>query len=79
MYDALTTSELTVWQDVLFSATEKAYRLAGLCSKSEDHLASYRSIHAEAARLFLEAGEELVNRLGNPEPARECLAAADLA
>jgi hypothetical protein len=67
MYDALGPAELAVLQDMLFTATEKAYRLANLTPGRADWLDRYRPVHAEFARLFLEAGHELVGRLDRAE------------
>lgn len=61
MYDALSTTELTALQDILYTATEKAFRLANLAPG----LGRYHPIHAEVARLFMEAGNELMGRLEN--------------
>ena len=65
MYELLTPSELTALQDILFSATENAYRLANLAPKDLDWQTHYRPVHAEVAWLFLEVGQELVSRLGS--------------
>jgi hypothetical protein len=59
MYDSLNTTELTVLQDMLYTATEKAYQLAHAASADQARLGH----HAEIARLFLEAGQELLDRL----------------
>jgi hypothetical protein len=66
MYDTLSTTELTTLQDMLYTATEKVYRMANLAPADRDWLSRYRPVHAEIARLFLEAGQELLNRLDNP-------------
>lgn len=63
MYEKLSTRELTVFQDMLYSATGKAFRLANLSSSDPDRLTRYRQLHSDVARLFLEAAEELVGRL----------------
>lgn len=65
MYDALSTPELVVLQDMLYTATEKAYRLANLVPDCDDWLDRYRPVHNEVARLFLEAAHELLGRLGS--------------
>jgi len=64
MYDVLSTTELGALIGILYTATEKAYRLAS--HNSTDWLDRY-PIHAEVARLFLEAGNELMGRLKNAE------------
>lgn len=71
MYDALSTAELAVLQDMLYTATEKAYRLTGLTAGRAGRL-DYRPVHVELARLFLGAGEELLGRL---DDARQTTAA----
>ncbi len=59
MYDALSTTELTALQDMLYTATEKAYQMTHVTPADQTRLGH----HAEIARLFLEAGQELLNRL----------------
>jgi hypothetical protein len=66
MYDALSTPELVALQEMLYTATEKAYRLANILPDCDDWLAVYRPVHTEVARLFLEAAHELLGRLGSP-------------
>jgi hypothetical protein len=51
MYAALTDAELTALQDMLYAATEQAFRLGN------------PEFHADMARVFLEAGHTLVHRL----------------
>lgn len=63
MYGALSNTELTVLQDMFYTATEKTYRLANLAGDTEGVTYRYRPVHAEIARLFLEAGQELIFRL----------------
>ena len=63
MYDALTTTELTILQNMLYSATEEAYKAAGLAQHDPVWLGCYQSIHSEIARLFIESGQELLSRL----------------
>jgi hypothetical protein len=67
MYDALSTAELAVLQDMLYTAAENAYRLANLTPDQADWLGRYHPVHGEIARLFLEAGHELVGRLDDTE------------
>lgn len=57
IYEALTTAELTVLQDLLYTATEKAFALRD------------RSLHGELAELFMEAGHALLGRLTGYEAA----------
>ena len=64
MYDALTTKELTVLQSLLYEGTEKSYLVAELGRENADYLARYRSVHHEVGGLFIEAGMELLGRLG---------------
>jgi hypothetical protein len=63
MYQALSTPELTALQSKLYTATEEAYGMAGLVLGDRDWIRRYRPVHAEVARLFLEAGRELLDRL----------------
>lgn len=63
MYEDLSMTELTVLQETLYTATEEAYWTIGLGPGNRDWLARYRPVHTEVARLFLEAGEELLVRL----------------
>ena len=65
MYDALTITELTALQEVLYAATERAYWVLNLAPQNPGWLARYWPVHTETARLFLEAGEELPDRLDN--------------
>jgi hypothetical protein len=75
MYKALSTPELATLQGRLYSATEEVYMMANLAAGNQDWMGRYRSLHVEVAQDFLEAGEELLARLGNtgeltaPEPA----------
>lgn len=73
MYDALGTAELAVLQEMLYTGTEKAYRLANLVP-DRHWMARYQPVHAEVARLFLEAAKELVTRLGTPALAQAAAA-----
>jgi hypothetical protein len=74
MYKVLSTPELMALQSKLYTATEEAYGMAGLIMGNQDWVRRYRSLHTEVARLFLEAGRELLARFGNtpelvgPEP-----------
>jgi hypothetical protein len=65
MYDVLTNAELALLQDLLFSATEKSYRLASLLQEHLTQPGHFQSVHAETAWLFLEVGQELASRLAN--------------
>jgi len=58
----LTPEELIVLQDMLYSASERVYRLANL-APSGQWLARYQPLHADVARLFLQAARELIARL----------------
>src|SRR6266702_4628370 len=71
MYDRLTTAELAVLQDLFFSATEKSYQIANAIGEPVNRPSCYRSDPAKLASLFLEAGQELIGRLGpyGPPPA----------
>jgi hypothetical protein len=50
-YAVLTDAELTILQDVLYAATEQAFRIGN------------PEFHQEMARAFLEAGYALLHRL----------------
>jgi hypothetical protein len=63
MYDQLTTEELTVLQNVLYSGTEEAYKVVEVGSDYPDWLEYYRQVHREVGHLFIEAGTELISRL----------------
>ena len=63
MYDALTTSELTVLQSMLFEGTEDAFRIACLQDGEPNWTGQYRPVHRELGHLFIEAGTELLLRL----------------
>ena len=63
MYDALSMTELTALQDMLYTATERAYWVLNLAPVNHGWLARYWPVHTEIAWLFLEAGEELLGRL----------------
>jgi hypothetical protein len=56
MYDALSMTEPTALQEVLYTATERAYWVVNLAPQNQGWLARYRPVHTETARLFLEAG-----------------------
>lgn len=60
MYGLLTMSELTVLQDVLYSATDDARHLCEIASSDPEWLARYRPLHAELARLFLDVAYPLM-------------------
>ena len=63
MYEALSMTELTALQDMLYTATERAYWVLNLAPVNHGWLARYWPLHTEIAWLFLEAGEELLGRL----------------
>jgi len=65
MYKALSTPELMALQSKLYTATEEAYRMASLLLGNQDWVRRYRPLHTEVARLFLEAGRELLARFSN--------------
>jgi len=50
---------------MLYTATERAYCVLNLAPVNHGWLARYWPVHAEIAWLFLEAGEELLDRLDN--------------
>ena len=60
-------TELTALQEALYTATERAYWVVNLAPDNRGWLAWYRPVHTEIARLFLEAGEELLDRLDNAQ------------
>ena len=63
MYHSLTTTELTVLQDMLFAAVEEAYRVVNLKEGDSVWFEHYRPMHRELGYVFIEAGEELLARL----------------
>ena len=67
MYDALSTTELTALQEVLYTGTERAHQVAHLAPENRGWLARYRPAHTEIAHLFLEAAEELIDRLDHAQ------------
>ena len=62
MYDALTTQELNALQEILYEGAQAAFRLANLAHNCE-WLNRHAPVHSEVGRLFLEAGQELADRL----------------
>ena len=64
MYKALSTPELATLQGMLYTATEDAYMMADLTAGNRESADHYRPLHVEVARDFLEAGQELLARLG---------------
>jgi len=65
MYDSLTTTELTVLQNKLFRAAEKAYWVIIVEDGCPGWFERYQPMHRELGHLFIEAGEELVARLSD--------------
>lgn len=65
MYKVLSTPELMALQSKLYTATEEAYNMASLVLGNQDWARRYRPLHTEVARLFLEAGRELLARFGH--------------
>jgi hypothetical protein len=65
MYKALSTPELMALQRKLYTATEEAYSMASLVLGNQDWVRRYWPLHTEVARLFLEAGRELLARFSN--------------
>ena len=63
MYEALTTNELAVLQNMLYGGTEDVYCMAGLNCDDPESMRLYRSAHWEIAQLFIEAATELIGRL----------------
>ena len=63
MYHSLTIRELSTLQDMLFAATEEAYRVVYLKEGDPDWFVRYQPMHRELGHLFIEAGEELLARL----------------
>jgi hypothetical protein len=64
MYKALSIPELAALQGMLYAATEDAYMMASLAVSNQDWMGHYQPLHVEVARDFLEAGQELLARLG---------------
>lgn len=63
MYDALTMTELTVLQRMLYEGTDEAYKVACGGDEAPGWTEQYRPVHRELGHLFIEAGTELVERL----------------
>jgi hypothetical protein len=62
MFDLLTTSELYELQNVLYEATELAYRVA-ICKEDDPYWTGvYRPFHRDIALLFLDVGGDVVHR-----------------
>ena len=49
MYDALTMTELTALQEVLYAATERAYWVLNLAPQNHGWLARYWPVHRDRA------------------------------
>lgn len=64
MYEALTIDELNVLQSMLYDGTQAALVLTNLRLQDPDWFDRYAPLHSEVGHLFLEAGQELANRLG---------------
>jgi hypothetical protein len=64
MYDSLTTMELTALQNMLFRAVEEAYWVITVEDGDDGWFERYQPMHRELGHLFIEAGEELLVRLG---------------
>lgn len=64
MYDSLTTPELNELQGMLFGAVEEAYWVINAEEGNRAWLERYHPMHQELGNLFIEAGEELLGRLG---------------
>jgi hypothetical protein len=59
----LDNQELTTLQNILFEATEDAYRTAHLFSDEPSWFVRYHPVHQEIAHLFIEAATGLIDRL----------------
>jgi hypothetical protein len=66
VYEAFTTGELYMLQEMLYEGAEAAFRVASGGLRDSDLFKCHAPVHAEVGRLFLEAGEELAGRLAPP-------------
>jgi hypothetical protein len=62
MYEVLTTQELNALQEILYDGARAAFRVANL-QHNREWLNRHAPVHSEVGRLFLEAGQELADRL----------------
>jgi hypothetical protein len=67
VYEALTTEELNMLQEMLYEGVGAAFRVASGGLREPESFKRHAPVHAEVGRLFLEAGEELVGRLAPPQ------------
>jgi hypothetical protein len=65
MYDGLTLRELAVLQSMLYEGTEEAFRMTSIHGSDPDWFSRYRPLHSEIGLLFIEAGTELLERMGS--------------
>lgn len=63
MYEMLTTGELSVLQEMLYAAVEKAYKICGADQINCEAFERYRAFHRELGYTFIQAAEELQERL----------------
>ncbi len=63
MYESLTIDELNALQSMLYDGTQAALILANLRLQDPDWFDRYAPVHSEVGHLFLEAGQELADRL----------------
>jgi hypothetical protein len=64
MYEQLSTHELTTLQGKLYAAPEKAYSLGIATAGRASWSACYQPFYMELGNLFIQAGGELLLRLG---------------
>ena len=63
MYESLTIDELNALQSMLYDGTQAALILANLRLQDSEWFDRYAPVHSEVGHLFLEAGQELADRL----------------
>ena len=63
MYETLTIYELNALQSMLYDGTQAALVLTNLRLQDPQWFERYAPLHSEVGHLFLEAGQELADRL----------------
>lgn len=63
MYEMLTTDELSVLQETLYVAVENVYRICVADEGDCDVFERYQAFHRDLGYAFIQAGEELQDRL----------------
>ncbi|HKB31566.1 MAG TPA: hypothetical protein VKD26_12120 [Streptosporangiaceae bacterium] len=63
MYESLTLDELNALQSMLYDGTQAALIVTNLGLQDPEWFDRYAPVHSEVGHLFLEAGQELADRL----------------